>query len=172
MALQRGQQEIMERHSRVDASRARLVYFSNPHNPTGHYLAPDDLPAAPLLVVDEAYQPFMAEAQEWEPCPNLIRVQSPGKAHGLLGMRLAYALASPEVAARLGNLQLAWTLPAPVADVLAALPQQSEFLQQTLPTVRRWASELVLAMGARPSGLFFFTVRVADAQGRAYEHGG
>jgi histidinol-phosphate aminotransferase len=33
-----------------------------------------------------------------------------------------------------------------------------------LPTVRRWASELALAMGARPSGLHFFTAQVTDAE--------
>jgi histidinol-phosphate aminotransferase len=169
VALQGGQLDVAERTGRVDASQARLVYLSNPHNPTGHYLPPNELPDAPLLVVDEAYRPFLAEAQELEPLPNLIRVQSPGKAHGLLGMRLAYALASPKVAARLDNLQPSWALPAPVADVLAALPQQSGFLQQTLPTVRSWASELALAIGARPSGLHFFTVRVADAQSTAAE---
>ena len=64
VALQRGQLVITERAGRVDASQARLVYLSNPHNPTGHYLAQEELPEAPLLVVDEAYRPFLAEAQE------------------------------------------------------------------------------------------------------------
>jgi len=97
------------------------------------------------------------------PQPNVVRLQSPGKAHGLLGMRLAYALADPAVAAQLENLQPAWAFPAANAAALAALPRQQEFLDATLPTIRAWAHDLARALGATPTGIHFFTVPVPDA---------
>ncbi len=142
---------------------ARLVYLSNPHNPTGHCLDLGHLPPEPLFVVDEAYWPFVAGGCVPVPQPNLIRLQSPGKAHGVLGMRLAYALADAAVAAQLTNLQPAWAFPAAHAAALAALPEQQPFLDETLPTVRGWARELALALGAAPTGLHFFTVMVPAA---------
>ena len=116
-----------------------------------------------IVVVDEAYAPFLAAPIAWPLWPNVIRVQSPGKAHGLLGLRLAYALTTPVLAAHLVNLQPAWAIPGPVADVLAALPTQEDFLQSTLVQVRQWAAELAQALGATPTGIHFFTHAVPDA---------
>jgi histidinol-phosphate aminotransferase len=163
VALQRAQLTVVDRLPPIDAPPTRLLYLSNPHNPTGHVLSPIHWPQAEIVVVDEAYAPFLAEPVDWPLWPNVIRVQSPGKAHGLLGLRLAYALAQPEVAAHLVNLQPAWAIPGPVADVLAALPEQTEFLRQTLPQVRHWAADLAMALGATPTGLHFFTLAVTDA---------
>jgi histidinol-phosphate aminotransferase len=76
---------------------------------------------------------------------------------------LAYALARPALAAYLDNLQPSWAIPGPVAEVLAALPGQMWFLQETLEQVRAWAVELATALGARPTGLHFFSIYVTDA---------
>jgi histidinol-phosphate aminotransferase len=164
VALQRAQLTVVERLPPISAPPARLLYLSNPHNPTGHVLPPTDWPQAGVVVVDEAYMPFLAKPVNWPLWPNVIRVQSPGKAHGLLGLRLAYALTTPGLAQHLVNLQPAWAIPGPVADVLAALPEQEPFLRQTMPQVRQWAADLATALGATPTGLHFFTLSVADAQ--------
>ncbi|HMN31605.1 MAG TPA: aminotransferase class I/II-fold pyridoxal phosphate-dependent enzyme, partial [Caldilineaceae bacterium] len=149
---------VIERSERIEFPAARLLYLSNPHNPTGHWLPAVDWPELPLVVVDEAYRPFLADPVEWPAWPNVIRVQSPGKAHGLLGLRLAYALTTPALAAHLLNLQPAWAIPGPLAEVLAALPEQDAFLRQTLPQVRRWAGELAAHLGATAHGVHFFTL--------------
>jgi histidinol-phosphate aminotransferase len=158
VALQRATLRVIERSEGAELPPARLLYLSNPHNPTGHWLPPVNWPDQPLVVVDEAYRPFLADPVEWPAWPNVIRVQSPGKAHGLLGLRLAYALTTPELAAHLVNLQPAWAIPGPLAEVLAALPEQDTFLQQSLPQVRRWAGELAAHLGATQSGIHFFTL--------------
>lgn len=174
VVLQGASLRIVRRDLTGVPASACLVYLSNPHNPTGHCLALATLPPAPLFVVDEAYQPFLDHGQTLQPRPNLIRVQSPGKAHGVLGMRLAYALADPVVAAQLTNLQPAWAFPTPHAEALAALPAQQRFLEETMPNVRQWAHELAVALGATPTGLNFFTVTVDDAArvaGELLRHG-
>ncbi|PJF46680.1 MAG: histidinol-phosphate aminotransferase family protein [Chloroflexi bacterium] len=143
---------------------ARVLYLSNPHNPTGHYLDLNRLRAfAGVVIADEAYLPFMAAPLAVSPWPGLVRVQSPSKAHGLLGMRLAYALAEPNLARELRTLQPAWAIPSPLAAALEALPKQGDFLARTLPTARVWAKQLAQDLGGEETGLHFFTVRVGDA---------
>jgi len=130
-----------------------LVYVGQPHNPTGHRFAEGELvtlaaacqSAGALLIVDEAYAPFLAAVRPL-PHPSLIRLLSPGKAHGLVGARPAYALAAPEVIARLDNLAPAWHVPAGTAAVLAALPEAGAFLDTTLPLVRESAQTLAAAL--------------------------
>jgi histidinol-phosphate aminotransferase len=169
VALQGGTLRVLPRHTALnmhsaEAHEGTLLYLSNPHNPTGHWLEPAELAAWPgLLVVDEAYLPFLESPTELAMRDRLIRVCSPGKAHGVLGMRIAYALTTPLLARQLRMLQPAWAIPGPLAAVLAALPAHQEFVARTLPIVRAWAHALAEALGATWSGLHFFTVSVDDA---------
>jgi histidinol-phosphate aminotransferase len=81
---------------------AKLLYLSNPDNPTGSYLTAAEqsallrrLPENCLLVLDEAYAEFApADAlPDFEPeDPRVIRFRTFSKAHGLAGMRVGYAL--------------------------------------------------------------------------------
>lgn len=126
-----------------------LVYVGYPHNPTGQaltlvqlrQLAEQCAASGALLIVDEAYAAF-ADLPDPPPHPNLIRLLSPGKAHGLVGARPAYALAAAHVIRALDNLAPAWHVPAGTAAVLASLPEAQGFLVQTLPRVSRHAREL------------------------------
>ena len=85
---------------------AKLLYLSNPDNPSGSYLPAATqlallgrLPADCLLVLDEAYAEFapadaipdIAAAD-----PRVIRLRTFSKAHGLAGMRVGYAFGAPE----------------------------------------------------------------------------
>ena len=135
-----------------------LVYVGHPHNPTGHRCSEGALEAlaaacqaaGTLLIVDEAYAPFLPVVHPPRHA-SLIRVLSPGKAHGLVGTRPAYVLAVPEIVARLDSLAPAWHVPAGTAAVLAALPQAEGFLEETLPHVRQNAQQLADALS--PLGL-------------------
>ena len=81
---------------------ARLVYLSNPDNPTGSWLDGDAvlalldaLPPGTLLVLDEAYAEFApAEALPILAAddPRVIRLRTFSKAHGLAGLRVGYAI--------------------------------------------------------------------------------
>ena len=93
-------------------SDTRLVYLANPNNPTGTWFADAQLeqflgrvPATTLVVVDEAYAefvtapglssalPFLARY------PNLVVTRTFSKAYALAGLRVGYAISSPQVAA-------------------------------------------------------------------------
>ncbi|MDV6376513.1 pyridoxal phosphate-dependent aminotransferase [Deinococcus arenicola] len=130
-----------------------LVYVGHPHNPTGHRHSEGEVQALAdacqsadaVLIVDEAYAPFLP-ASRIPRNASLIRLLSPGKAHGLVGARPAYALAAPEMIARLDNLAPAWHVPAGTAAVLATLPEAGGFLEETLGRVREDARRLAEAL--------------------------
>lgn len=177
-ALGRAQVEVVTEMPGVLPAGARLVYVGHPHNPTGHSLSGVELEAlaqvcaasGALLILDEAYAPFVPE-QGVPLAPSLVRLLSPGKAHGLVGARPAYALAAPEIVARLDNLAPAWHLPAGTAAVLAALPDAGAFLERTLPLVRRDAGALAQMLGhsgwVEHRGTPYMTLEVGDAAGVA-----
>jgi histidinol-phosphate aminotransferase len=104
-----------------DAATA-LVYICNPNNPTGT-ITPRAaiesliarLPVKTMVLVDEAYHEFAGQSTAYasfldRPLDDerVIVTRTFSKVHGLAGMRIGYAVASPEVARRLsaGHLSL------------------------------------------------------------------
>jgi histidinol-phosphate aminotransferase len=89
----------------------RAVILCNPNNPTGTYLTLDEvrsfaeaLPKNVLLILDEAYHEFVADAAYGGSHaltlqnPNVVVVRTFSKAHGLAGLRVGYGLAPQRVA--------------------------------------------------------------------------
>jgi len=118
----------------VDAD-TRLVFIANPNNPTGTWLAGDELeafiagvPEHVMVVVDEAYfeyvsYPAYPDTTHWlERFPNLIVTRTFSKAYGLAGLRVGYALSHPVVANLLNRVRQPFNVNAPAqAAALAAL---------------------------------------------------
>jgi histidinol-phosphate aminotransferase len=87
---------------------ARLLYLANPDNPMGsHHPATTiaamipALPPATLLVLDEAYIDLAPPGTEPDlpaGTPNLIRLRTFSKAHGMAGLRVGYAITSAPLA--------------------------------------------------------------------------
>ncbi|WP_024327379.1 histidinol-phosphate transaminase [Thioalkalivibrio sp. AKL19] len=108
----------------LDAMRARVdedvrvVFVANPNNPTGTWLDGRTLeafvaamPATTVVVVDEAYFEYVEEAgypdtTRWlERYPNLVVTRTFSKIQGLAGLRLGYAVSSPEIADLLNRVR-------------------------------------------------------------------
>jgi histidinol-phosphate aminotransferase len=95
----------------ADACDARtgLVYICNPNNPTGTLTSSDAIesfvgrvPASTIVLIDEAYHHFV-ESPKYRTAiplidrhPNVIVARTFSKIYGLAGLRLGYAVASPE----------------------------------------------------------------------------
>ena len=121
-------------------AQADLVVVGNPTNPTSVLHARDQLVAlrrpGRILVVDEAFAdsvPGEPESLAADALPDVLVLRSLTKTWALAGLRVGYALGSPEVLARLsarrahwpvGTLQLtaiaACCAPEAVADAAAA----------------------------------------------------
>lgn len=96
-------------------TKARLVYLSNPDNPTGSWLTANEqetligrLPAGAILVLDEAYSDFALPgtlpAIDPED-PRIIRVRTFSKAHGMAGARVGYAIGAAETIAAFDKIR-------------------------------------------------------------------
>lgn len=107
-----------ERMAKAVGPRTRLVILGHPNNPTGvaleagalaHFLA--DLPGNVVVVIDEAYREYVTHADAAD-AMSLIREGRPvvalrtfSKLHGLAGLRIGYAAARPDLAARIEALR-------------------------------------------------------------------
>ncbi len=116
---------------------ASLITVVNPDNPTGRVLpalvlaglAATQRASGGLLVVDEAFvdaDPALPSAVALVPEGGVVVLRSFGKFHGLAGLRLGFAVAAEDVAARLEALLGPWAVSGPALQVgLAALADDS-----------------------------------------------
>jgi histidinol-phosphate aminotransferase len=101
-----------------------LVYIVNPNNPTGSLTPRKEIelflaklnPSVPVLI-DEAYHHFVSPSPSYESLldspiddPRLIVARTFSKIYGLAGVRIGYAVASPEMAKRLAAGFPAWSV--------------------------------------------------------------
>ena len=100
----------------------------NPNNPDGRRVPVPDLLALAarhaLLVVDEAFAEFAPQDSlaPHMPLPGVVVLRSFGKAYGLAGLRLGFALAAPALAARIRAALGPWAVSGPALHVgIAAL---------------------------------------------------
>ena len=94
---------------RIDKN-TKLVFISNPNNPTGTYITKfeledfmRDLPPQVLLVLDEAYDTFIdvddfPNSLSYLKDKNVILLKTFSKAYGLAGLRVGYAITRAEFA--------------------------------------------------------------------------
>jgi cobalamin biosynthesis protein CobC len=123
-----------------DLAGADLAVVVNPNNPDGRLLrraALLDLAerlAPGLLVVDEAFMdvtPPDASLASAVARPNLVVLRSFGKFFGLAGVRLGFALASPEIAARLSAALGPWAVSGPALAIGAAALADAAWIEDT-----------------------------------------
>lgn len=102
---------------RVDAN-TRVVFIANPNNPTGTWLARDELkafvahlPEQVVVVLDEAYTEYVEEPDfpdgvQWlDEFPNLVVTRTFSKIFGLAGLRVGYGMAHRELAALINRVR-------------------------------------------------------------------
>lgn len=96
--------------------RTKLVFVASPNNPTGvanpsgEFLAfAESLPDHVILVFDEAYADFVADAPDVRPLirkgRKIIALRTFSKVFGLASLRIGYAYSSAEIAALLGRVR-------------------------------------------------------------------
>jgi histidinol-phosphate aminotransferase len=160
---------------RATGDATRIVFVTNPHNPSGVPAAATDLLAlaraiAPvLLFVDEAYIDFggetLASARLLDETPNLIVGRTFSKAYGLAGLRAGALIAAPATLEPMRrivppyslNAWVAAALPAAVAD----LTYRDWYVGQAAESRRRLTAMCAkLSLQTWPSCANFILVRV------------
>ncbi len=135
--------------------RTKAVFLCSPLNPTGTALGMEEwerflrrFPGDALLVLDEAYVDFMDDEERWESLayfegrPWLVVTRTFSKAHGLAGLRVGYAVCSPQVRELLEKVKLPFNVNrVGQAAALAALDDR-EHLERTREVNRRGKERL------------------------------
>jgi len=98
--------------------KTSVVFIANPNNPTGTWLAPDELesfikkmPAHVIVVLDEAYCEYLDKSDspdttDWlKKYPNLVITRTFSKAYGLAGLRVGYSISHPDIADLLNRVR-------------------------------------------------------------------
>lgn len=122
----------------------RLVFIANPNNPTGTWLPQAELyaflkslPQDVLVVLDEAYDEYLADANKsrsiaWlAEFPNLIVTRTFSKAYGLAGLRVGFALANPAVADMMNRVRQPFNVNNLAQAAAAAALADDDFVART-----------------------------------------
>jgi histidinol-phosphate aminotransferase len=129
----------------LDAARTStgLVYIVNPNNPTGTITPRNDieafigkLPSDVTVLIDEAYHHFVTPNAAYESFldrhfddPRIVVARTFSKIYGLAGMRIGYAVASPEVAKRLPAGFPNWSVSVVSARAASAALEDVEYVR-------------------------------------------
>lgn len=101
-----------------------LVFLGQPNNPNGVQYPLDELRrfaeaaerSGTYLIVDEAFVDFIPELQRQTLLPELTKysqlvlIRSMTKFYAIPGLRLGFAMAAPELAARMRSKQVTWSV--------------------------------------------------------------
>src|SRR6476469_9321097 len=167
--------------------RARVVWLSDPNNPTGGVVSPDDwsqfldwLPPACAVVADEAYMDFADPALRADRIQDVvdgrpvIMLRSFSKTYGLAGLRLGFAIADPEVARLLDIVQEPFNVnrvALAAGRAAVALPGFVETRRAEVAAARELLRELLSERGlvTHPSQANFLLVNLGTDDGPVCE---
>ncbi|GIN56544.1 histidinol-phosphate aminotransferase 1 [Lederbergia ruris] len=121
----------------------KLVWICNPNNPTGTYVAKEDLlrfldkvPNNVLVVVDEAYYEYVTINDYPQTIPlldkyeNLLVMRTFSKAYGLAGIRIGYGVASPALINKLDIVRLPFNTSSLAQTAAIAALEDPEFIEE------------------------------------------
>jgi len=137
IAWARCDHRVSERPTIGDIGGARVLVVVNPNNPTGAVIAPDKLRELAselegrrgLLVVDEAFADFAPETSLVSRLPErCIVLRSLGKAYGLGGVRVGFAVARAPLAEKLRAEIGPWAVSGPALEIGRAALADADWL--------------------------------------------
>ncbi|MEC5379764.1 threonine-phosphate decarboxylase CobD [Aurantimonas sp. C2-6-R+9] len=164
----------IDRSDDIIADTVTVAVVVNPNNPDGRVFSRAELfelhermaARGGLLVVDEAFMdatPDMSLASE-AGRPGLLIHRSFGKFFGLAGLRLGFALTTPDLAGRLSERLGSWAVSGPALVCAEALLGDGHAIRATRQRIRRQAEMLFEAVLNRRTPLvgrtaLFATIR-------------
>jgi cobalamin biosynthetic protein CobC len=146
--------EVEEATSFDQLAQCDLAIVVNPNNPDGRIIPKHKLLALAervrLLVVDEAFMD--AGPQDESLCAaagrgNIVVLRSFGKFFGLPGLRLSFALASPEIAARLAASLGPWPVSGAALAIAAQALADRAWIEMTRNALAAAAQRLDVLLG-------------------------
>ena len=167
--------------------KTKLVCIANPNNPTGTVLSAQALqafvakvPSRVLVVIDEAYNEYMdpalrADTASWiQAYPNLVVTRTFSKAYGLAGLRLGFAISTPELAGVLNRVREPFNANSLALIAAQAALDDSDYLARAVKLNRDEMSRYEafftrLGLGFIPSSGNFITVDLGKPAAAVYQ---
>ncbi|MFZ2447926.1 MAG: histidinol-phosphate transaminase [Syntrophobacteraceae bacterium] len=158
----------LEKMAEAVTARTRVVFLTNPNNPTGTVIRKAGfeaflaaVPAETIIVLDEAYIEFNRDPDTPtgfdcidRPGPSVIVLKTFSKAYGLAGLRIGYGVMDPSIAAFLNRVRQPFnTGSLSQAAALAAL-DDDDFLRRSQEIT--WAGLEYLYAEMEKLGLKYF----------------
>ena len=167
-----------EGHELVERD-ADVTVVVNPNNPTGRLLTPAELSnRGGLLIVDEAFMDFLPpEASITADLPSdTVVLRSFGKAYGLAGVRLGFAIAGKGMAGRLRQMLGPWAVSGPALEIGRQALEDSAWLQASARRLEADSRRLDALLADASFGIeggtaLFRLARHRDASGMATKLG-
>lgn len=123
----------------------RVVFLANPNNPTGTWVEGDALIAfleaidpRVVVVLDEAYTEYVEDASFPDGLdllkryPNLIVTRTFSKIYGLAGLRVGFAVSSPELSDLLNRVRQPFNVSSIASAAAIAALEDTEFVAQSI----------------------------------------
>jgi histidinol-phosphate aminotransferase len=127
---------------------AKLVYLANPNNPTGTLVGRDEirafvgaLPGNVLCVLDEAYAEYAAPEPDGvalvrDGHARICVLRTFSKVYGLAGLRIGYAIASPEIADALNRVRPIFNVNQPAQEAALASLHETDAVARRIAHTR------------------------------------
>jgi histidinol-phosphate aminotransferase len=166
--------------------RTRLIFITNPNNPTGTWLSSvalagflDEVPTSVIVVIDEAYYEYV-EASDYPNTvawltryPNLICARTFSKIYGLAGLRVGYGVSGVAIADILNRVRQPFNVNSIAQAAAVAALDDGAHLDKAKRVNAGGMQQLVkgfeqLGLDYIPSAGNFVCVEVVEA-GRVYE---
>jgi len=165
-------------------SRTRLVFITQPANPTGTWLAGDELrrlhaalPPSVMLVIDAAYAEFATEPlfddglELARTANNVIVTHTFSKLHGLAALRIGWAYCPIEASDALDRIRAPFNTSIAAQDAAVAALADKDFQAQSLALMEQWRPWLSQQLGGlglevTPSAANFILVHFPTTPGR------
>ncbi len=163
----------------VLARRPRVAFLCTPESPAGRAwplaavraAADACAEAGARLVLDQSFDAFAADPLGTPALPGhpaVLHLRSLTKDHALAGVRLGYAVGTPEAVAALERARVPWSVStaAQAAAVAACTPEAQAHVRRTTAALRAHAAGLRAAFAGRtglPSDVHYFLLHVGDA---------
>jgi len=170
------------------SKKTKLIFLTNPHNPTGSFFDANALeaflksiPSSTLVVLDEAYVNFVSQEKRFDSViylkkfPNLIILRTFSKAYGLAGLRIGYGLMSAELASFLEAVRYPFNVNFLAQVAAAAALEDKEFLEKTCQVVQKERNFLIksltsIGVKVYPSEANFLLIYVGKRAMEIYEN--
>ena len=167
--------------------KTKVVFLANPNNPTGTYVAFDEvkrlqrsLPAHTLLVLDAAYAEYVRR-NDYESgielvatCENVVMCRTFSKIHGLAALRLGWLYGPAHVVDAINRIRGPFNVNAPAMAAGIAALQDSAHLETSRAHNEKWRAWLEveirkLGFEVTPSIANFVLIHFPHERGRTAE---